>query len=325
MTTGKLGITVFVFMFASLFAAAQVRYKQSKGNKVQYGFGIRMAGSIEAKRPVFRVAANVGIGYELAAVAYPTYHVQLQLYNGGIGTNYVRPRYNALSGDLAQALTLTLGGRRAYRRMIAADYALRNSPLYYFSDFCPPALQNPFGYSVSIGTNFIAGWGRGRGRWQRAGFFNLHAGAFQLGYSNDGTPFTDYWLGDGKDRYYTGDGFVAVHLSRKWEINTYMVSYHKFTGYYYKAFEVANSLYLANVDYGDTVQQYFNRSVYHFSVSSIDRGVSVSFDLRNRYFKDVQHLIHLNDYWVLHQVPYRYVQGISASYFRTTSFTIPKK
>jgi hypothetical protein len=211
--------------------------------------------------------------------------------------------------------------------MSALDYSQRNSPLYYFSDFCPPPLQNPYGYSVSLGSNFITAFGRDRERWQRTGFSDIHIGAFQFAYSNDGTPFAPLVginFGDGEDRYYTGDGFAAVHLSKKWEINTFMLSYHKFTGYYGKAFQVANSLYLGNVDYLDTLQQYFNRSAYNFSVSSVDRGFAVSYDLRNRYFKDMQHLIHLNDYWVLHQVPYRYVnKGVTVSYFNSRSFITP--
>jgi hypothetical protein len=322
-------LSLFIFlaklcMIGCIPVAAQVKYKQSKVNKLQYGFGFKISTSIASKRPVVRVSANAGSGYEFGPL-YPTIHLQFQVYNGGIGTGFIRPQYTRFMADFSQSLMLTLGGRRAYRNLSATDYGQRNSPLYYFSDFCTPALQNPYGFSLSVGANFITAWGKGRGRNQRAGFFDIHIGAFQFGYSNDGTPFSGSKLGDGEDRYYTGDGFAAVHLSRKWEINTYMISYHRFTGYYKKAFEVANALFLANVDYGDTLQQYFNRSAYNFSAASMDRGLSVSFDLRNRYFKDVQHLIHLNDYWVLHQVPYRYAKGVSISYFNNYSYLIRKK
>jgi hypothetical protein len=320
-------IIIFLFLLTSATGNSQQKRAYSNTDRLQYGAGVRVSASFEACRPVLRISANAGIAYELWA-AMPAYHMQLQLYNGGIGTSYKKPRWlSAWSGDFSNSLMLTVGGRRAHQYMTDKQLALRNSPLYYFSDFCPPPLQNPYGYSFSLGSNCILAWGRGRSTQQRTGFVNVHTGAFQFSYSNDGTPFTPLlWLnwGDGKDRYYTGDGFAAIHLSRKWEINTFMLSYHKFTGYWDKSFDLANSLYLANVDYKDTVQQYFNRSSYNLSVSSLDRGFAASFDLRNRYFRDVQHLIHLNDYWVLHQVPYRYAAGATVSYFYSKSYLSPK-
>lgn len=305
-------------------AFAQVQYKMASPASLNYGLSLKAAITIESKAILIRMATDAGVGIKALSFLYPTYHLQLQLYNGGIGTCLKRPRIWPLTFDMTHSATLTAGFTRPYRRMENKAYIQRNSPLYHFSDFSFPALQNPYNYSFSLGTNLTQAFSPHRGKFQRTGFVDIHVSAVQVAYSNDGTPFGKF-LADGRDRHYTGDGFVAVNLPRKAEINQFIISYHKFTGYYKDAFEVANDLFLANVDYKDTIQQYFNRSVYQFCVASTTQGFGISVDLKNRYFKDVQHLIHRNDYWVLHQVPYPYRVSITPYYFSANTQVIPAK
>lgn len=327
----KYCMACMLFIFTSS-ANAQVKYKNASSSGLQYGFSLNLFATIEARRPLIKICTNAGIASNALSFIFPSYNLQVQLYNGGLGTAYPRPKLWPVYMDIAHSFMATVGGVRAHNKMTPQKYALRNAPLYYFSDFGIPALQNPYQFSLSLGTNLISGYGPHRRydhepkRLQRTGFFNAHIGLFQFGYSNDGTPFNfSTLLCDEKDRSYTGDGFAAIHLPRNWEVNTYLLSYHKFTGYYKEAFELSNLLYLGDANYGDTNQQYLNRSLFRFTASSLSRGLSLSLDFKNRYFKDIQNLIHRNDYWSLHRVPYPYKKGLTAGYFYTSTYIIPHK
>lgn len=320
-------VTLLFFILSgySPDAMSQLRNEKSGSTFIQYGAAMQASVTLMNKKPVLKICANAGLGIEIVKYLFPSYNLQVQLFNGGHGTAYVTPDWRRPYIDITHSVTFTIGVEKPGLRMDERDLALRNSPLYYFSDFGYPALQNPYNYSVSFGTNCIRTWGRHHQGRQQAGYFNLHIREFQFAYSNDGTPFNGTILADGEDRYYSGDGFMAVHLPKNYPVNIIRASYHKFTGFSKDAFEVANGLFLGNVDYVDTVQQYFNRSLYSFGAGNAEYGVFAALELRNRFKGDMQHNIHRDGYYAFHQMPYWYSIGVTASYFIALPFQTRKK
>lgn len=181
-----------------------------------------------------------------------------------------------------------------------------------------PSLLNPYKGSLSIGTNLILALDGDKEPWQQVGYINLHAWYFQLGYYNDGGGMQKAFLGDGEDRYYTGGGFIAVTLPENNVVNTVTASYHKFTGYTLDAFDITNSLNIANVYYKKVKQQYYNRSYWNFSVGSARYGLSAFYQFNNPLNRrDFQNLIHYIGYYGYHQIPYPRYQSFGVTYFQS--------
>lgn len=273
-----------------------------------------------------RLGINAGLGFPIQVNAFmPAVHLEYQLYYRGFGTRSGSPSANNnLTSDLVFSGLITAG--IPDRSFLADPYTnyIRNSPLYYFTDLVQPALQNPFKSSISIGTNFVWAFDPGKQeKVQQVGFVNLHIANAQLGFSNDGggleylfLPFLPKLLGDGKDRYNTGGGFLAISLPSNFKINSVSVSYNKFSGYYKNAFEDSNELDLAFVNYKDTTQQYYNKSYWQFSAGNVAQGFSGYLRLNNVYnrgdFQNSIHYIKANSY---HFVPYPKYTSVGGSYF----------
>ena len=196
-------------MVISITCAQQKQYIKSSSNGLQYGFSVKVQVEFSAVKktqaPHIRLALAGGIGSSfIDNNIYPALNTELQLYNNGLGSSKPGKKKPGLNVDLVTALTLTTGVKDFLRQSRAQFFASRNVPLYYFADFGLPALQNPFAYSFSIGTNFIFNNDPHK-KMQRTGFLNFHFNRFQVSYSNDGgVPLSDIYLGDRKDRYYTG-------------------------------------------------------------------------------------------------------------------------
>lgn len=313
-------------MLLALLLSASAVFSQADNliNQAQYGATLKakieFAPNTE-NRPavIFRLSSSVGVaGKWLSEDIYPSVNCEFQFYNGGLGSRSDSlTRYNTF--DAILAFTMTAGNPdESFRRNI--EPITRNVPLRYFADFAVPSMQNPYNYSVSLGTNLI--WSTDGARlFQRIGFFNLNASGVQLSYYNDGTPFQHALLGDGKDRYYTGggvlsynNGYGSINELRSYSIE---ISYHKFTGFNLSSFELANSLSLSNVDYREEYQKNFNKSLWKFNFLSNNHhqgvGGALSFYNSNRF--DGQHQIH----WIVnnsfHIVPYKSFIAIEPSYY----------
>src|ERR1700690_988020 len=208
-------ISLFCLLVTGNFLSVAEQSKRVYSNSqlsFQYGFSVK--GLIEFslnkkyQKPVFRLCTDFGLGSNvLARALYFSINVELQLYNGGLGSK--RRDENKKPGvtlDIINAFTLTTGLRNyltqdSLPHIVNTD---RNVPLYYFSNFSYPALQNPYSYSISAGTNFIFSTDKFKSS-QRVGFLNIHLHTMQVSYYNDGgSPFEQTYLGDGKDRFYSG-------------------------------------------------------------------------------------------------------------------------
>ena len=296
-------------------------------NELVFQYGFSLKGLLEfslkknTQKPVFRLSADLGIGSNvLARALYFSVNTEVQLYNGGLGSkkrnDHKKPGFTL---DLISAFTLTTGIHN-YLNTDSLPEILksnRNVPLYYFSNFAYPALQNPYKYSVSAGVNFIFTTDKNKGS-QRVGFLNLHVNRVQLSYYNDGgAPFDETYLGDSKDRYYTGGILLSYRGSSNADVNLVELSFNKFTGYTKNAFEVSNNLDLAFVNYNNREAKYYNKSLWTLNISNPEKGLGININRYNSTEWDIQHLIHFSIYNPYHLVPYEDYWSVSGNYYHS--------
>ncbi|WP_288906424.1 hypothetical protein [uncultured Flavobacterium sp.] len=301
----------YLFLFIPFFLHSQ---SSTLINRFQYGATVKA--KIEFRYPKhqepflnFRISTSAGIaGRWIVDELYPSANTEIQFYNGGLGSDS-RPDARKLTLDAILAFTLTTGKLSSFYKSENINLT-RNVPLRYFSDFAIPSLQNPYNYSASLGTNF-AFTTDGNKSFQRIGFLNFLFGeGVQFSYYNDGTPFQYTKTGDGKDRYYTGGGILSYSHGNgqltSFKSYQFELSYQKFTGFTQNSFELSNSLNTSNVDYKDTNQKYYNKSLWKFNIQSNNEnnGYGLAFAYYNSIGYDGQHLIH----WLIsnsfHLVPY---------------------
>jgi hypothetical protein len=292
----------------------------SDSYQLQTGFSIKavleFAIRSQHPNPILRLTAGFGAGSTfLNSWLYPSVNEELQFYNGGLGSDNRNSFFSNFCLDAITAITVTFGWPAELAVNRKAGWTNRNMPLYYFGDFVPPALQNPFDYSMSLGTNLIFTTDSKK-KAQRVGFFNVHLKSFQLSYYNDGgTPMRQTYLGDRSDRYYTGGGVLAFDLPRNTALSSITLSYHKFTGYTRNAFELSNQLYLSYMNYHDTLQKEYNKSLWTLTGTSVRSGLSASVKAYNYNGMDLQHDLHSALFNTFHIVPYPGFWAVSANYF----------
>lgn len=319
-------ISLFCLFAATgcLHSTAQSKREYSN-NQLSFQYGFSLKGLVEfsvtksTQKPVFRLCADVGLGSNILARAiYFSFNTELQLYNGGLGSR--RREGNRTPGitlDIINAFTLTTGLHNyltsdSFPAIVSKH---RNVPLYYFSNFSCPALQNPYDYSISAGTNLIFSTDKFKTS-QRVGFLNLHVRSMQVSYYNDGgTPFDEAYLGDSKDRFYTGGALISYHGSSGRGINELELSFNKFTGYTKNAFEVSNKMDLAFVNYNNSEEKYYNKSLWSLNISNREKGLGININRYNYTNWDVQHLIHFGIFNSYHLVPYDDYFSISGIYY----------
>jgi hypothetical protein len=309
--------------------AQQKQNLMSSSNGLQYGFSVKalleFSTQKNTQKPHFKIALAAGIGSSfIDNNIYPTINTELLIYNNGLGSHKPgslnKPELNV---DLITALTLTAGIKDFLQTSRRDLFLERNVPLYYFADHGYPSLRNPFAYSFSIGTNFIVNSDPNK-KFQRTGFINLHIDRFQLSYSNDGgSPISDIYLGDRRDRYYTGSIVLSYHGKPNTAINLIELSYHKFTGYTRNAFEVTNQFDFAFVNYKQEEQRFYNKSLWSLNIANPVKGYGVNLRQYNKVNWDVQHLIHWAIFNSYHVVPYKEHFSVNGDYyFSNTSIGI---
>ena len=128
---------------------------------------------------------------------------------------------------------------------------------------------------------------------QRVGSAFVAFGPAEVFYYNDGTPF-NAWAGDGKDRYFTGGGYVGYQLrnDQGWPQNrhaAFRISFDRYTSYEADAFELATALKFDHVPYANNAT-FYNRGSFRFGLFT-DRwwGEAV---INDNDQLDVQNLIH---------------------------------
>lgn len=314
----------FIFCLAITVNYAQEKLQiKNSSNGLQHGFSLKAQLEFSTVKntqaPHIRLALAGGIGSSfIDNNIYPTINGELQLYNNGLGSSKpgkIKPGLKGINLDFVTALTLTAGVKDFLQQNRLHLFINRNVPLYYFADFGLPALKNPFAYSFSIGTNFIFNTD-GDKKFQRTGFVNFHFNRFQISYSNDGgVPFSNIYLGDRKDRYYTGSVLFSYHGKPYTAVNLVELSYHKFTGYTQNSFEASNQFDFAYVNYKKEERRFYNKSMFTLNVANPVKGYAVNYKLYNKTKCDVQHLIHWSIFNSYHIVPYKEHVSFSGTYY----------
>lgn len=304
-------------------AQCQAHVSTVPSNKLQAGISAKLLLEITKKYCHPRISINAGAALPVFKYLYPSVNIELDVYNGGLGTRSGSPlKESATSSDLIVAVTATAGGPYTLKGKSPGYAFKRNVPLQYFANFITPALQNPYDYSLSAGVNYIYALDS-RKVHQKVGFIDGHVLNAQLGYYNDGGPLiTGLNLGDHHDRYYTGGGFINVTLNPTHYLNNFEISYHKYTGYSKNAFELTNKMGLSFVRYSNPGLQYYNRSYWGFAAGNINNGFSVFARCNNPYNrKDFQNIIHYSMFFGYHQIPYPRFWSYGGAYFISTNTT----
>jgi hypothetical protein len=313
-------ILLLIGCMADLAAAQNKTVLVQEPHGFQYGFSFKATVEVgrQAKPGInLRLSINAGVASDfIDRWLYPSLNTEFQFYNGGFGSKNDKGKA-PFCLDVITALTATAGIKNRQRPFNASDLETRNVPLYYFANFVHPALQNPFDHSLSVGINFIFSTDCNK-TVQRIGFFNLHVGKVQLSYYNDGGwPFADIYLGDRRDRYYTGGGTLSYNGRRYNLLETIELGYYKYTGYTKSAFEVSNKMNLAYVNYRKPEQKKYNRSLWSFNVANPSRGIGINLRTFNYLDQDIQHKIHWGLFDAYHIVPYPAHWVVNASYYNS--------
>jgi hypothetical protein len=319
----KLTVSCLIYglFLCSMHVTAQSRFSDfSNSQSLQYGVSLKAAvefncGGYKQPNPNIRISINGGIAsYFLNTSVYPSLNEEIEMYNGGIGSKNRFGKGSPFTLDFITAITVTAGIKDHF--IASKSYLLKNryAPLYYFSEFIRPCLQNPYSYSISAGTDFIFSTDKEKTS-QRIGFLNIHFDRVQVSYYNDGgTPVNQTHLGDMKDRYYTGGAVISYNGPINTFLNDVRLSYSKFTGFTKNAFEASNKLNLAYVYYHDQEQKFYNKSTWSVSAGNVTNGWELGVRSYNYVVQDVQHLIHFGLLDSYHIVPYKPYTSIFAGY-----------
>lgn len=292
--------TLFLMIIFSnaLYSQNDLRVSNSD---LQFGIATKLNLEFDYKLcPAFKLSITGGVAYDYGKdVSFnPSLHMGILLFNNGsIGANQSKKWYK-IQPHFYSGIQLTT-------KLDKKDFSFldRNVPLYHFAEFSANPLQNPYKSSISYGVNWILLHNK---KIQRVGFFNLNfSSRVQLTYYNDGGPVLK-WVGDKRDRYYTGGLIISYHGNNNSNFNLVELSYHKFTGYQEHAFDVADKLQIDYLNFKDTSQFTYNQQRWRINISNLNNGFGGSVSLYNCNRLDLQDFLHFTT-----NVPYHpdYYQG----------------
>jgi len=315
----------YLIVFFFVLVSYQIQSQATRNDDFRLGFGIKLSAEIQnTKQLSFRASATGGIGQYIKINdngfgTLPTAHIGVLLYNKGILGSQLNTKFKkCVFLDFFTNFTLTSGGKNITNNNRLDD---RRVPLYHFSDFTSNPLQNTFKHSVSFGSNIIFNPHKYRNT-QSIGFFNLNvARTAQISYYNDGGPILKY-LGDKKDRYYTGGLVLSAHFNTNTEFSLVELSFHKFTGWQPYAFDLSDKLQMDYIPYKNEAVFGFNQQRWKLSLTSDKNNYTVFVNAYDVDVWDVQDILHFNrdnpfhpDYFYA----FRIAPGISYSSFNSTN------
>jgi|GEM_PF-1369326 len=187
--------------------------------------------------------------------------------------------------DLVNAVSMTIGGKKSH------SIQIENRTFNYFHR---SAIIHNYSSSLTLGSNFITNF---NGRNQQIGFAKATIEKLSVGYYNDGTPFNFIFTGDGRDRWWTGGGFLQygndiIPTGSTGDRFSFAVGFDRFTGYSYGMFELGNLLRQSFVLHRDPRQYFLNSGRMYLVMNDLKRDYSVTASFNNIPWLDVQNLIH---------------------------------
>jgi hypothetical protein len=303
--TRFIAFTTILFLIVPLCHSQQSIHFQD--SQFQYGVTAKVVAdlSVHLKKCNIRASVATGVGYLLYPTNLVSAHIEFSGALRGLGTYR-----NGSTSYLVAGLNTTQSFGESSQQTIPELY--RNQPLYYFTDLAAPPLQNPFRNSIALGVNGVLYFNKyQKCKFQRIAFVGAKINVVHITYSNDGGPILKYW-GDRKDRYFTGGGFVNVHLNDDLAVNKYGFSFYKFTGYTDLSFEISDELLFSSVDYKYSNQNYFNKGFWSLSVGNTSHGDAFVRYNDPKDIYEVQNFIHYSMGFGYHQnlgEPYLSVGG----------------
>lgn len=289
-------------------------------NDSNFDFGIASKISMEfgyKYPPAYKLSLTGGIAHNFQKTGLSTaFHSGVLLINNGsIGANHSKKWYQIQSHFYTGAMLSAQLDKRDF------NYTERNVPLYHFSEFTANPLQNPYKTSLSYGVIVVFVQDNNS---QRIGFFNLNvAGRAQVSYYNDGGPVLK-WVGDKRDRFYTGGVIFSYHANIQNFINLVELSYHKYTGYQEYAFDIADKLQIDFLNYNDSNQFSYNQQRWRLNFSNLNNGFGGSISVYNCNRIDFQDFLHFNTNVPYHPDYYRGYRIMIGGRYEYNNF-IPSK
>lgn len=278
---------LYFVLFSAMCCYAQQDFSTTNSN-FQLGIGTKINIELNDKfRPAYKVSLTGALGYNTNNLGlFPAIHTGVLFFNkGSIGADQSK-KWHRIQTHFYTGAHIT--GQLDKRDF---DVHERYVPLYHFSEFTANPLQNPYKSSISYGANWVFVQKKNH---QRIGFFNLNiAGRAQVSYYNDGGPVLR-WVGDKRDRYYTGGVILSYHGNTVDPVDLIELSYHKYTGYQRYAFDVGDKLQIDFLNYFDADQFSFNQQRWRLNVTSTREGFGGSVTLYNVNSLDVQDFLHFN-------------------------------
>lgn len=266
-----------------------------------------------------RIGVAGGAGYYLNDNFMPYSQMGISLFQGGIGSSISVSQRNRINLEMNNAVGI-IGG-------IASGHVIHR-PVYTMGKFISNPIKHPYSYYLNLSTTFIQRISKNQkpssrqnGRFsQRVGAAALGLGQVEINYYNDGMPYHFLGLGDNKDRYYTGGGFINFTTNYNPHkipvfVDDIYVGFDRFTGFFPESFELAYSLHLNEVPYKDLTQAYYNKGRFFVGTSFRDiKGLNTFVSLNDFDELDVQYLIHLTRKQPLHRTLHKSNIGFNAYY-----------
>lgn len=155
-------------------------------------------------------------------------------------------------------------------------------------------------------------------RYQRVG--SIYIGTqfgLEASYINDGPPFGK-WLGDGRDRYWTGSGFLGYKFKPDWKsIDNRPVSirwsFDRYTSYKENAYELATALKMDYVPYRDFTSNLYNRGSMRIGVF-VENLYSAELTINDSDYLDIQNVLHLLQGFSWHRTANKSSLSLQMSY-----------
>ena len=266
-----------------------------------------------------RIGVAGGAGYYLNNNFMPYSQMGISLFQGGIGSSISVSQRNRINLEINNAIGI-IGG--------TAPGHVIHRPVYTMGKFISNPIKHPYSYYLNLSTTFIQrisknqkSGSRQNGRFsQRVGAAALGLGRVEINYYNDGMPYHILGLGDNKDRYYTGGGFINFttnYDTRKLPVSVddIYAGFDRFTGFFPESFELAYSLHLNEVPYKDLTQAYYNKGRAFVGTSFRDiKGLNTFVSLNDFDELDVQYVIHRIRKQPIHRTLHKSNIGFNAYY-----------
>jgi len=276
--------------------------------KAQYGISVDARVGLSFRYVYlsnFRLGISAGVG-AVTRHSMPYLQYSLATFQGGLGSSFSTKERKRVNLESRVSMGVLVGGKRSdqYLESAGTDVSHYYKQVYTLGFLNSTPLRNPFtNFYAGVATNFIFRPNRGElGNFgQAVGSFSAGARYWDIHYYNDGPPFDVIPLGDGKDRYWTGGGFVNVLLKNKYDhplsensgIRKLFIGFDRFTGFFPHAYEAANRFGFKRVPYKDEQQSFYNKGRIFAGVELAGiNGLTVAFAMNDNDHWDVQNWIH---------------------------------